>query len=295
MEKITDRVYARTDIRGCNYGYVITSKGVVVIDTPQLPTKAVGMREEIASKAPLRFLINTEHHIDHIFGNFFFSGLCPVVSSEQAFNDFWMDIRGVNPYQFMMEVIRESDPEGLNLIPPEGQFAVNFPSITFDGSMIIRLGDHTFTLLSTPGHTKGQIAVYVQEEKVLFTGDTIFNHCQTWFHASDPESWIDSLNFISTLDAEYIVPGHGPICNKDYIPKQSAFIREWVAAVAVGIANGWTKEECVMRISFLDRYPMDYGQEKAGQMVQRLNVERIYDFLLGVTERFGRPSFLNRS
>ena len=88
------------------------------------------------------------------------------------------------------------------------------------------------------------------------------------------------------LIREYIVPGHGPVCTKDYIMKQSAFIREWMAAVAVGLAKGWSKEECVQRISFLDRFPMDVGQADLGPQVQRMNVERLYDFLLGKTERF---------
>jgi cyclase len=72
MEKVTNNVYAATDIRGCNPGYVVTSEGVIIIDTPQLPTKAVAMREEALKKGPIRFLINTEQHIDHIFGNYFF-------------------------------------------------------------------------------------------------------------------------------------------------------------------------------------------------------------------------------
>ena len=46
MERVTDNVYAETKIRGCDPGYVVTSGGVVVIDTPQLPTHAVKMREE---------------------------------------------------------------------------------------------------------------------------------------------------------------------------------------------------------------------------------------------------------
>ena len=99
-------------------------------------------------------------------------------------------------------------------------------------------------------------------------------------------AWLDSLDFLNTLDVDYIVPGHGPICNKDYIPKQSAFIREWVTAVAVGIAKGWSRKDCVERISFLDRFPMDIGLESLGPMIQQWNVERIFDFLQGKIERF---------
>ena len=105
----------------------------------------------------------------------------------------------------------------------------------------------------------------------------------------DPDSWLRSLALLKSLDVDYLVPGHGPICTKDYIEKQSAFIREWVTAVAVGIAKGWSMEECVARISFLDRFPMDFGQEDLGPKVQKLNVERIFNFLQGKVERFQKP------
>ena len=46
MEQVTKNVYSNTKIRGCNPSYVVTRAGVVVIDTPQLPTKALAMRQE---------------------------------------------------------------------------------------------------------------------------------------------------------------------------------------------------------------------------------------------------------
>ena len=196
MERITENVYAATDIRGCNPGYVATSDGVVVIDTPQLPTKAVAMREEVLKKGPIRFLINTENHIDHIFGNHFFAGLCPVVGHEHILKNFWIMRQGPfagDPYSFSVDVVQKDDPQGMVLMPPERDFIVNAPSIVFSNRMTLRIGDHVFELIHTPGHTKGQIAVYLPSKKVVFIGDTIFCECQTWFHDADPEAWLDSL------------------------------------------------------------------------------------------------------
>ena len=47
MEQVTKNVFAQTKVKGCNPGYVVTSAGVVVIDTPQLPTPAVAMHKEV--------------------------------------------------------------------------------------------------------------------------------------------------------------------------------------------------------------------------------------------------------
>jgi glyoxylase-like metal-dependent hydrolase (beta-lactamase superfamily II) len=286
MQKVTENAYAATDFRGCNPGYVVTADGVVVIDTPQLPSKASEMREEILQRGPIRFLINTEQHIDHIFGNHFFVGLCPVIGHEYILEGYWTVSSGEDPFDYMIDVIKKDDPPGMDLMPPREEFKVNLPNITFRGSMTLRVGDHVFELIHTPGHTKGQIAVYIPKERLVFVGDTIFSQCQTWFHGADPDAWLWSLDIVDSLDVDYIVPGHGPVCGKEYIAKQSAFIREWVTAVALGIAEGWTKEECMERISFTDRFPVDIGQENSGPMVQERAAERIYDFLTGKSERF---------
>ncbi|MEX1171158.1 MAG: MBL fold metallo-hydrolase, partial [Chloroflexota bacterium] len=78
MEQVTPNVFTTTKLRGCNPSFVVTSDGVVTIDTPQLPTRAVAMRTEAERHGPIRYLINTEHHVDHIFGNYWFKGV-PVV------------------------------------------------------------------------------------------------------------------------------------------------------------------------------------------------------------------------
>src|SRR5512136_400987 len=98
MEKITEHVFAETKIRGCNPGYVITSDGVVVIDTPQLPTYAVKMRREAEKCGPIRYIINTEHHVDHIFGNYFFRGAGAVIAHEEVDKEFMKVTPTINPY-----------------------------------------------------------------------------------------------------------------------------------------------------------------------------------------------------
>ncbi len=281
MERVTDNVFAETKIRGCNPGYVVTDEGVVVIDTPQLPTRALSMRREVEEKGPIRYLINTEHHLDHIFGNYFFHGKGIVVSHEEVHKEFMRATPQINPYSYAKEAIPTDDPDGAAFFPDEKTYYANpnKPTVTFRGDLTIRLGRHTFNLISTPGHTKGQIAVYIPEEKVAFIGDTIFNNCQTWMHEADPDEWLKSLKYLESLDVDFIIPGHGPVCTKQYISVQSAFIREWVTSVALGISKGWSKEECIRRISFLDRFPVDIGQEFMGPKVQEMNVTALYDYL----------------
>src|SRR4030042_535583 len=74
MKKVSKNVYAETNFQGCNPGFVVTSDGVVMIDTPQMPTDADKWRDIIAEHGPVRYVINTEPHGDHFSGNCFFKG-----------------------------------------------------------------------------------------------------------------------------------------------------------------------------------------------------------------------------
>lgn len=283
MEKVTDNVYAETRIRGCNPGYVITSEGVVVVDTPQLPTYAVKMRQEAESHGPIRYVINTEHHVDHIFGNYFFQGAGIVISHIEVYRQFMTVYPEINPYEYAKEAIPTDDPEGEAMFPDEEIYFPNMnkPTVTFDGNVTLRVGDTTFELISTPGHTRGQIAVYVPQERVLFTGDTIFHACQTWHYTSDIDVWIKSLDLLRTLDVDYIVPGHGPICDKREIDVQKAFLYEWLAVVARCFSSGMTEDECIENIPFRDRFPVDIGQEHMLDHVIAHNVSSLYDKFSG--------------
>ena len=88
MENVTPNVRTETGIRGCNPSFVTTSDGVVVIDTPQLPTRAVAMRAEAESHGPIRYVVNTEHHVDHIFGNYYFKGAGQVIHHQGVYDNF---------------------------------------------------------------------------------------------------------------------------------------------------------------------------------------------------------------
>lgn len=281
MQNVTKNVFTDTTLRGCNPSFVTTGDGVVFIDTPQLPTKAVAMRRAAEEQGEIRYIINTEHHVDHIFGNYYFRGAGPVVSHLGVAQNFMTVTPELNPYEYAKEAIPTDDPQGASIFPDEETYFAdpNRPSIVFTGDLTLHVGDHTFELLHTPGHTPGQVAVHVPEERVVFTGDTIFSECQTWLYTSDVEQWIDALERIATLDVDYVVPGHGPVTTKHYLAVQRAVLLEWLTAVAKAVAEGWSKEEAVARISFADRYPVDIGQGYMMEHIQQNNVAALYDRL----------------
>jgi cyclase len=279
MEKVTDNVHFETGLRGCNPGFVVTTDGVVVVDTPQLPTRAVEMRAEAEGHGEIRYLINTEHHVDHIFGNYYFKGAGTVVNHRGLFDNFMVVMPDLDPFAYAAEAIPSDDPEGQEIFPDRDEYYAdpNKGSIVFDGTLTLRVGGHTFELIHTPGHTPGQLAVFIPEERVVFTGDTIFSGCQTWLMTSDIDQWLMALETIRTLDVDHILPGHGPVVTKSYLDTQRSNLLDWVSAVASAVAQGWTREETIERVNFADRYPVDIGQGYMMDHIQTLNAASLYD------------------
>mgnify|MGYP000722280337 CR=1 FL=1 len=227
MQQISANVYVETGIQGCNPGFVTTSEGVVMIDTPHKPTDAVRWREEMAARGEVRYIILTEHHADHVTTSYLFPG---VVISQQGMREVLKATE-----QFNREMAKSLDPQGAQLL--EGYY-LKLPAITFNERLNLYLGSHTFELIHLPGHTAHQTAVYIPEERVVFTGDNVFHKVQTWFHEADPEGWLESLKRIEELDVDVIVPGHGQVCDKSYLKEQASFIREWMDAVRKAIEEG---------------------------------------------------------
>jgi len=283
MQRLSENIYSETETRGCNPSYVLTSAGAVVIDTPQLPTQAVALRERIEEQMPIAYLINTEHHIDHIFGNYYFAGAGIVVSHVEVRNNFMtVAENGFDPYEYAKEAIPVDDPAGAAIFPDRDVYyaSMNQPSVTFDRNLTIRVGDHTFELMHTPGHTPGQICIHVPEERTVFTGDTIFSQCQTWLHESDIRGWLLTLDMLAELDVDTIVPGHGPVCTKNEINVQRALLHEWMSLVAGGVARGLSKEDCLDAVNNIkNRMPVDIGQEYMLDTVIRNNTYALYDKL----------------
>jgi cyclase len=152
MELVTPNVRTDITIRGCNPSYVVTSDGVVVVDTAQLPTKAVAMREEAESHGPIRYVVNTEHHVDHIFGNYFFKGAGTVIHHKGVADNFMVPTPLLDPFDYAAEAIPMSDPEGAAIMPTREVYFADPESgqITFTGDVVLHVGDHTFNLIHTP-------------------------------------------------------------------------------------------------------------------------------------------------
>jgi cyclase len=284
---VDDRVSTYPKFRGCNPGFVTTSGGIVMIDSPMLPTDALQWREELARRGRVRFIVNTHHHLDHMGGNYFFQA--DVVSHEGCQEMYHLpltreldsEVPGepaklvtLEPAESYRLRIKELDPDGVPLLD---RYQVTGPTITFSERLTLHIGDHTFELMHVPGHTRGDLCVYIPQEGVLFAGDNFTNGLQPSLAQCLPLQWVESLKRIEALDADRIVPGHGRVGGKKEVQEFRLFIQKCIEIVNGAIQSGMSKEEAADRLSFLDFcVPVHPGPWQ-----QRMNVLRIYEELTG--------------
>jgi cyclase len=267
--QVTANVYAEIGYYGANVGYITTEQGIVMVDSPQRPTDAIDWRKRVEREGKISYLIDTHAHADHFFGNFFFNA--PIIAHQKT-----REAILKSDIKQLLARVEEIDPEGLSMV---SEYHINAPAITFSENLSLYLGNPTIELIHLPGHTAGETGILIPEERVIFAGDNIFHKVQAFLHEADPVTWLQSLKRIGELDVDYIVPGHGEICDKSYLTEQADFIQEWVDTVRKALDRGWAKKEAMSRISLLDRYPMAPGNEKRGPELQKMNVARLYDVL----------------
>lgn len=179
-------------------GAVIGPNWAVVIDTLALPEETLNIRDflEQELQVPVRYVINTHYHADHSWGNCFFPG-ATVIAHRQCRE--WLDTRG----RSSLEEARQHSTEYRSV-------KIVLPQLTFDqGSMSLRVGKKTLSMMPLPGHSDDGIGVLVEEDRVLFAGDAFMP--LPYIVDGDIDDMIASLKKISKMGLENVVQGHGDI------------------------------------------------------------------------------------
>ncbi len=199
-ERIADNVYSfQSEVYAqVTAGAVIGPNWAVLIDTLALPEEALAIRDFIEQElnVPVRYVINTHGHADHAWGNCFFPGAMIV---GHPLSRQYLDTKG----RASLEETRRNNQSFRNV-------KLVLPQITFQqGELNLRVGKKTLTLFPLPGHSADNIAVLVEEDRVLFAGDTAMP--LPYIVDGDVDDMVVSLKKIGKLGLENIVQGHGDI------------------------------------------------------------------------------------
>jgi glyoxylase-like metal-dependent hydrolase (beta-lactamase superfamily II) len=114
--------------------------------------------------------------------------------------------------------IKEATGAEIGIYESDAQWLTNRPGAppidyTLRDGDIIELGDLTLKVIHTPGHASGHICLYLQEEKILFSGDLIVGFGTVVISPPDGnmKAYLDSLKVLSGYQIKAICPGHGPV------------------------------------------------------------------------------------
>jgi cyclase len=233
LKQLTEDIFYQDEFRGANTSIIKTSLGLVLIEVPPDIKNAKIWVKEIKKLGDIRFVINTEAHHDHWITNSMFGD--QIIAHEKT-----RELMAIQDHKFIRDRTSLIYSEPFEF-PDE--FEIRLPNITFSKDMTLRLGNLTLQLINLPGHTEGQIAVYIPEEKVLFTGDTVVNRIRIPYHDSlIDDRWLDSLKILSNIDFKYLVPGHGEVMDatdgKIVIKEITGVVKGFLKAVKEGKTQG---------------------------------------------------------
>lgn len=228
LTKVSDGVYSYVDAKhaspqsgfGANAGIVIGTDGILVVDTLVSAKQARQFIKDIRTitNRPIRYVVNTHGHLDHAFGDSEFQKLGAILVTHR---DCKLDMARNGE-----AVLKNARAYGLAATEMEGT-TIARPAISFADRMEIDLGDVAVELIDPgPSHSPGSILVSIPREKVLFAGDALFTGYHPYIGDGNLESWLKVLDRIGAMDADKIVPGHGPLSGK----KDVADMKEYLLA-----------------------------------------------------------------
>lgn len=228
LDQDTDPQFGRT----ATAGFVITTEGVVVVNTTNSPFHARELLYEIRRRtdAPVRYVINTDSHGDHTLGNEVFQvQQATIISTASA----QAEMR-----QYEQELARRLQGD-FRLQARMRGIHVTFPTQTFDRNMSLVVGGQEIKLLNlATGHSAGDTAVHLPGAKVLFLGHLLENGYFPRMASSDVRRWIEILRQVESWDVEVYVPGHGAPAGKKELADFRGFLEWLISEVEARVQQG---------------------------------------------------------
>lgn len=231
--------------------FAVTPAGIIATD-PINKDAAEWLKAELKTRfnQPVRYLVYSHDHRDHIAGGEVFADTAIVVAHVNA----------------MVPIVGEKRPTAV-------------PNLTFTDKMTIELGGTVVELIyAGRNHSDNSIVMRFPRERLLFAVDFIPVEAVAFRDFPDTymPDWIESLKYVETFDFDVLVPGHGPLGRKDHVRMFREYLEELRAEVVKYAREGKSLDE-VKQLVTMSKYQNWAGYK---EMVA-LNVEGMYRLVQG--------------
>src|SRR5712692_9519475 len=245
--------------RGGNIGFLVGPDAVLVIDS-EFKDIAPGIVDQIkkVSDKPIKFLINTHHHGDHVGGNEIFRPFAMILAHDNVRMRMLADPANIlRDYPARLEEAKKNgnDPQ-VKFLSDQIEWAkkvkveeIPAPIVTYDSELRIHIGEETIQIWHLPpAHTDGDSVVYFEKAKVLHMGDDFFHKIIPFIDVKSGGSVKGYLVAIDRVIGRVppdvtIIPGHGEVTDMGGLKGFRQYIADLLETARKARAAGRSKDD----------------------------------------------------
>ncbi len=251
VKKIAQGVYAAishgpTPPAISNSAFIILSDSVLVVDSHMTTKASRALLSEIkkATDKPVRYLVQTHFHGDHVGGNPVFPDAIDIMAHTRT-----------------RAHLSRSNPTGARL-----------PTATVDNGITFHRGREVQVRFSGRGHTDGDLYVWLPKERILIAGDLLFNGYIGFMKDAYISDWSETLGVLIRLRPRIVVPGHGEVGDVNALKIFRTFLWDFINAVKKEHAKGLSGQQIAKNFELPPSY-RSWGMQKKAL---KANVLRMY-------------------
>jgi glyoxylase-like metal-dependent hydrolase (beta-lactamase superfamily II) len=241
LKQVSEHVYyvqgkagIATDNEGfiSNAGFIVTDDGVIVFDALGTPSLAALFLTKIRSitDKPILKVIMSHYHADHIYGLQVFKEQGAQIIAPKGAMDYLSSPAAVERIEERRFSLEPWVNESTRLVSPD---------VILDKAMSFSHGGITFILdILGTAHSDGDLTLFIEPDRVLFSGDIIFEGRVPYLGDSNTKTWLETLTKMEVGQIAALIPGHGPAAKnpnqaitatRKYLAKIRSVMREAVA------------------------------------------------------------------
>lgn len=276
--EVTDGVYVAVGFALANSILIEGDDGVIIVDTTESKAAARAIKAEFdkITTKPVKAIIYTHNHYDHVYGSEVFAGddhpeiiaqelLVPLIDRRTGEVARAMLPRNVR--QFGITLPDDARPNaGIGpklVLDPGGQVSYLKPTVTFSDELETEIAGLKLKLVHAPGETDDQLFVSLPEKRVLCAGDNYYKAFPNLYAVRgtpyrDVRKWRDSVDQMLALSPEYLVPSHTrPLVGRDHIREVLTDYRDAIDSVYTqtidGMNRGLTPDALALQVKLPER------------------------------------------